>query len=143
MLDSGLYYVVDYFYRLVAVDEGGLRSAPSVALRATPVAHGPPEPPEVRAIERDPAVPDRRRVRLRVPRRDYPVLLFRRRRYAPDWEPAAAVDFAAVPATPDPAGWEVLVDDVVPAPDEEYAYFARIEDRRGRASSGPAMVETA
>jgi hypothetical protein len=142
LLDSGLYDEVSYFYRLVAVGEDGLRSAPSAALRATPVAHGPPDPPEVRAIERDPTVPDRRRVRLRVPRRDYPVLLFRRRRFAPDWEPAVTVDFAAFAATPDPAGWEVLVDDAVPAPDEDYAYFARIEDRRGRGSSSPALLET-
>ena len=142
LLDSGLYDEVDYYYRVVAVGEDGLRSTPSVALRATPVAHGPPEPPEVRGIERDPAAPDRRRVRLLVPRRDYPVSLFRRRKFAPDWEPAGAVDFAALVATPDPAGWEVLVDDAVPAADEAYAYFARIEDPRGRASSSPALLET-
>jgi hypothetical protein len=150
VIDSGLFDEVDYFYRVVAIGEGGLRSAPSVAMRATPIAHGPPPAPEVSAIERDPAQPDRRLVRLLVPRRDYPVFLFRRRQFAPAWEmpsgvaigPDGRVDLASLAPTPDPTGYQVVIEDIVPFPDEVYSYVGRIEDPRGRVTAGAPLMET-
>jgi hypothetical protein len=149
LLDSGLYDEVDYFYRVVAIGDDELRSAPSMALQARPVALGPPPPPEIRAIERDAAQPNQRLVQLLVPRRDYRVFLFRRKRFAPDWEttnvtalgPDGQLDFTALPATPDPAGYQVAVEDSVPSPDEAYSYFARIEDPRGRTAASAPLLE--
>jgi hypothetical protein len=78
------------------------------------------------------------------------VFLFRRRRFAPDWEttnvaalgPKGELDFAALPSTPDPAGYQVVVEDSVPSPDEAYSYFARIEDPRGRTSASAPLLES-
>ena len=114
------------------------------------MSHGPPPAPEVSAVERDPAQPGRRLVRLLVPRRDYPVFLFRRRQFAPAWEtpsgagigPGGRLDLSALAATPDPAGYQVLVEDVVPIADVPWSYVARIEDPRGRVATGTPRMET-
>jgi hypothetical protein len=146
VIDSGLYDEMDYFYRVVAIGEGGARSNPTKAARVTPVSHAPPPAPEVRSIER--LGQTARRVTLLVPRRDYPVFLFRRHQYAAAWEtpsgagigPDGRLDIASLTTMPDPAGYQVVLDDVVPA-DELYSYFARIEDPRGRRASGAPLTE--
>lgn len=151
VVDSGLFNDVDYFYRVVAIGDGDVRSAPTGAMRATPISQGPPAPPHVNAIERDPTQPDRRLVRLLVPRRDYPLFLFRRRQFAPAWEAPSGIgvgtdgrlDLAMLVTTPDTAGYQVVVDDVVPVADTTWSYFARIEDPRGRVAASAPLMEPA
>ncbi|HYQ03289.1 MAG TPA: hypothetical protein VER96_31660 [Polyangiaceae bacterium] len=151
LIDAGLFEEVDYFYRLVAIGEGGLRSSPTGAMRVTPLPQGPPTAPVVRAIERDAAQPSLRRVRLLIARRDYPVYLLRRLPLAPTWEAARGttvgadglIDVAALAATPDPAGYELVIEDLVAAPDERYSYMARVQNRRGRATAGQPLGEPA
>jgi hypothetical protein len=77
------------------------------------------------------------------------VFLFRRRQFAPAWETASGVgigpdgrlDLAALVATPDPGGYQILVEDVVPVADAAWSYLARIEDPRGRATAGAPLME--
>jgi len=149
VIDTGLYDEVDYFYRVVAISEGGLRSAPSGVLCARPIAQGPPPAPVVSSIERDPGSLARRMVRLLVPRRDYSVFLFRRPQFAPNWEaptgPSIGIDgkldLAVLASRSVASGYEVAIDDFVPAIDALYSYFARIEDPRGRVIAGPPLTE--
>jgi hypothetical protein len=150
LLDTGLFDEVDYFYRVVAIGDGGQRSAPTIAMRAKPVSQSPPPAVVVQAVERDPAQPDRRRVELTIPRRDYPIYLFRRRQFAPAWEKASAtgvgadgrLDLSALATLSIPDGYQVSVDDVVPAADAAWSYVARIEDPRGRITTGVPLMET-
>ena len=66
------------------------------------------------------------------------------------WEtPSAAgvdaegrLDLSVLATTPIPDGYQVSVDDVVPADDVGWAYVARIEDPRGRITMGVPMTET-
>lgn len=151
LLDSGLFDDVDYFYRVVAIGEQGQRSVPTVAMRATPVSQSPPPAVEVQAVARDAAQPAQRRVTLKIPRRDYPIFLFRRRQFALAWEPAAApgvgsdgrLDLSLLSTSALADGYEVTVSDVVPAADAAWAYVARIEDRRGRITMGASRMEPA
>ena len=151
LLDTGLFDEVDYFYRVVAIGADGQRSAPTIAMRARPVSQGPPPAVEVQAIARNPAQPGRRRVALKIPRRDYPIFLFRRRQFALAWETPSAsgveadgrLDFSALSTTPLADGYQVSVDDLVPADDAAWSYVARIEDPRGRITMGVPLMEPA
>ncbi len=151
LLDTGLFDEVDYFYRIVAIGADGQRSAPTIAMRARPVSQGPPPAVEVQAIARNPAQPGRRRVALKIPRRDYPIFLFRRRQFALAWETPSArgveadgrLDFSALSTTPLADGYQVSVDDLVPADDAAWSYVARIEDPRGRITMGVPLMEPA
>jgi hypothetical protein len=150
VLDTGLFDEVDYFYRAVAIGEDGIRSAPTGAMRATPISHAPPPAVAVDAIERDPGQPALRRVHLVIPRRDYPIFLFRRRQFGAGWEtpsgtgvgPNGRLDLVSLSSTPDSGGYRVLVEDVVPVADTPWSYIARIEDPRGRVTMGTPVMET-
>ena len=147
--DDGLFEEVRYAYRAVAVGDEGLRSAPTAAFAATPVARAAPLPVLVESIARPGGDLARRRIVLVAPRLDYAVRLLRRRRFAPSWEPAdgvplrsdGALDFTQLVAAPDPGGHRLEIDDVVLVADADYAYQARVEDKRGRVTSGPPLVE--
>jgi hypothetical protein len=105
----------------------------------------------VQTVARDPAQPGRRRVVLKIPRRDYPIFLFRRRQFALAWEAASAsgveadgrLDFSTLATTPLVDGYQVAVDDLVPADDAAWSYVARIEDPRGRITVGVPRMEPA
>ena len=150
LLDTGLFDEVDYFYRVVAIGDDGQRSAPTIAVRARPISQGPPPAVVVQSVQRDPVAPGHRRVALTIPRRDYPIFLFRRRQFALAWEtPSAAgvdaegrLDLSVLATIPIPDGYQVSVDDVVPADDVGWSYVARIEDPRGRITMGVPMMET-
>jgi hypothetical protein len=150
LLDTDLFDEVDYFYRVVAIGDDGQRSAPTIAVRVRPVSQSPPPAVVVLSVLRDPAAPGLRRVALTIPRRDYPIFLFRRRQFALAWEtPSAAgvdvegrLDFSSLATTPIPDGYQVSVDDAVPADDVGWSYVARIEDPRGRITMGVPVMET-
>jgi hypothetical protein len=150
ILDTGLFEETDYFYRLVAIGEEGVRSRPTNAMRATTIALKPPPAVVVQAIVRDAAQPTRRTVELLIPRRDYPIYLFRRRQFGATWESPTAtgigadgrVDLAILATAPVPAGYRVMIDDLVPVADVPWSYVARIEDRRGRMTMGLPAAET-
>jgi hypothetical protein len=153
LLDNELHADVDYWYRLVAVAADGTCSDPTEAVRVRVTSTEPPRPGEVLAVERVAADPAARAVSFRVPRRDYPVYLFRRGLAEP-WARLANIgaltpdgtvrlsDFTPVSLDSPPGGWRYDVTDTVPDPDGIYRYYVRVIDPRDRVTDSPALAET-
>lgn len=148
--DDALYADIDYWYRLVALAADGAMSPPGAPLRARPYSSLPPPAPTLLAVVRQGATATRR-VTCVVPRRDLPLTLLRRRKGELDVQPAAGphiasggfVDVAAVPQATVAEGYQLTVDDVVPAdPNARYVYRLRLRDRQGRFVESATVEET-
>lgn len=153
LLDNEIHADVDYWYRLVAVAADGTCSDPTEPVRVRVTSTEPPRPGEVLAVERVPGAPASRAVSFRVPRRDYPVYLFRRGLTDP-WAQVANLstltpegtvrlsDLTPVSLGSLTGGWRYDVTDTVPDPEGIYRYSVRVIDPRDRVTDSPALAET-
>ena len=148
VIDDGLFADIDYFYRVVAIGEQGVRSPPTQPLLARPYSTQPPEPPELLEVLRPSSDPSKRQVTWTLPRRDYTVTLYRRTRGFGYWGFADAVgedgalDLGTLTATLENGHYRYSIGDSVPDPDALYTYRLRITDPRGRSADSFAVEES-
>jgi hypothetical protein len=139
--DGSVFADVDYWYRVVALAEGGEVSPPSGERLARPFSSEPPPAPAIVSVKRHQTQP-RRQLTCVVARRDYALALFRRERgelsfrfgTGPELGEGGAIDLGALATEPVTGGWRFVVEDSVPDMNADYFYFLRMRDGRGRTS---------